>query len=41
MCSAFKSLHLHTYCTLLRSKSRQYMQGRVCKAIVSLGYGYK
>lgn len=25
--SAFKPLHLHMYCTLLRSKSRQYMQG--------------
>lgn len=41
MYAAFRTFHLHTYCTLLRSKSKQCMQGCMCKAIVSLGYGYK
>lgn len=36
MYSAFKPLHLHMYCTLLRSKSRQYMQGWCARLLFPL-----
>lgn len=36
MYSAFKPLHLHTYCTLLRSQSRQYMQGWCARLLFPL-----